>query len=103
MPKETLSTRVKQLEKDHGEMNSWLHNGFTDKVARIIGDVLTERQKDEWQHERDERKMDLEELKVSNAAKGNERDRLVKIVAAILTFLGSGSVIGLILLLLKKG
>lgn len=49
-------------------------NGFSEKVAGIITVKLAEYQAAQWEREREERRLQLEEQKEANRAYGEKRD-----------------------------
>lgn len=80
------------LESDK-ELRKYLSNGFNRDVARIAADeaakVFAEAQQGQWEREREERRLELEEQKVHNEAMGKQKDRVNRLmISAVPIFSG---------------
>ena len=105
MAKETLTSRVDRLEecfeersKVLGEINGKLekldydvNNGMSTRIATAVTTAFREER-------REEREREVEQ----NRIMGEHKDRILKVWAMILTFLGSGSIVALVTLLVRK-
>ncbi len=82
MSGETLTVRVAKLETIGREMNDWLHNGLTEKIGQVVSEVLVAKQKEGWEQEREERRLQIEEQRMRNEATGKAKDRTNRILIA---------------------
>ena len=103
MAKATLTSRIKNLEDCWRGIDDWLHNGFSEKVAGIVSDVVTEQQKEEWKQEKEERQFQLDEQRMANEEKGNERDAKIKMWGLIIGGLNGGVIVTVVTVLLTRG
>lgn len=81
----TNTQRIERLEDCYRELKEevagefvklkdWMANGFSGKQAWIITVKLAEHQAREWEREREERRLQLEEQKEANRLYGQQRD-----------------------------
>lgn len=117
MAKITLTQRVDSLEGCYAsltddmegvkeevmKMTKWLQNGLGEKIASSVTTAVKEYQQEQWEREREERKLQLEEQRIKNAEIGQEKDAKLKMWGIIISVLNGGFIITLLSYMLTRG
>lgn len=69
---------IDRLRQEMAEQTRWLKNGLGDKIANSVRDGLMKHQHEEWEREREERRLQLEEQRLKNAEIGARKDRAAR-------------------------
>jgi len=97
---------IDRLRQEMAEQTRWLKNGLGDKIANSVRDGLMKHQHEEWEREREERRLQLEEQRLKNAEIGarkdraaRDQDRRTKIMIAIIPVVSGLLMVGITKLL----
>lgn len=84
---DTIDASIKELKHDLG-------NGLGERIGKIVAVEIAQHQKEEWEREREERRLQLEAYKVQNDIKGKDKDRInrlligaMPVISAIVTLI----------------
>ena len=76
---DTLQSQIGKMQSEvraqFAEQRAWMTNGFSDKVAAIVGARVDDYRKEEWERERQERELQLKEKEVRDREYGQRRDQ----------------------------
>ena len=65
----------REVRSQFAEQKAWMSNGFSDRLAAIVGARMDDHRKEEWERERQERELQLKEKEVRDREYGQRRDQ----------------------------
>jgi vacuolar-type H+-ATPase subunit I/STV1 len=93
---EEQSEAIDRLRDRFNDFEKFLENGLSKKIASVVTEAVSDRNREDRKEERDERELQLKEI-------GARKDRILRWAVLILGTLNGGAVAGVIIALVTRG